>query len=319
MRTYSVIVIGLGGMGQQMLADLEKHQRFSVVAAWDPAQSARAQVRELHPQINVVDSLKKAFLTPTDVVYIASPPSSHVDYVNKAREKGLAVFCEKPLGIDLAKSAVLVDEIEKSGIANAVNFNFARSSATDETIRRFEAGTLGKISYITMMLHLSQWPREFQVNAEWLKYRQQGGFTREVISHWLYFCRRLLGEGQLLEAAVNFPQGNQLAETWVSARLQFASIPVFLSAAVGGMGPVGMEFTLWGEKQSCRLTSAGTLSVSEGGDWITVVGSKGLSEKDRLARIDNFIALLEGQENTVASIRDAFEVQQLVESILASG
>ena len=244
MQTYHVIVIGLGGMGQQMLADLEKHQQFKVTAAWDLAKSARDRVQKLHPQVNVVDNLERALLAKTDVIYIASPPSSHVDYVHIAIERGKAVFCEKPLGIDLAKSAALVDRIHKSGIANAVNFNHARSSAADETIRRIQAGQVGNISHVTMALHLVRWPRPFQVNAEWLKYKIEGGFTREVISHWLYFCRRLLGEGKLLEASVNFPQTNELAETDVFARLKFGSIPVFVTAAVGGVGPVGMEFTL---------------------------------------------------------------------------
>ena len=317
-QTYFVIVIGLGGMGQQMIADLETHPQFTIAAAWDRDRSARERVKQLHPQVPVLNTLEEASLKQSDVVYIATPPNSHVDYVHKAIDMGKAVFCEKPLGIDLAKSAALVARVVKSGVANAVNFNHASSLATDETIRRLRAGQLGNISHVTMMLHLAQWPRPFQVNAEWLKYRLEGGFTREVISHWLYFCRRLFGPGQLLESFVNFPGQNQLAETAVFARLEFASIPVFLNAAVGGIGPVGMEFTLWAEKTSCRLTSSGTLSISQGDDWITVVAKEDASLKDPIARIDNFISLLEGRENTVATIQDAFEIQKLIEAILAN-
>ncbi len=215
MQIYNIIIIGLGGMGQQMLDDLNNHQQFNVIGAFDPAQVARDRVQQLHPTLTLIDRLTPAFIAQTDIIYIASPPDSHVDYVHLAIDHNKAIFCEKPLGIDLDKIAALVDRLHKTQIINAVNFNHTFSFCTNETLKRIQAGLVGQISHITMNLHLDRWPRPFQVNADWLKYRHQGGFTREVISHWLYFCRRLFGDGQLLDAYVNFPAHEYLAETFL--------------------------------------------------------------------------------------------------------
>ncbi len=45
---------------------------------------------------------------------------------------------------------------------------------------------LGPVAGINIDLHVSQWPRAFQVSAGWLKGRKQGGDCREVFSHWIY-------------------------------------------------------------------------------------------------------------------------------------
>ena len=63
------------------------------------------------------------------------------------------------------------------------------------------------------------WPRPWQQDAAaWLDARGEGGFTREVVSHFLFLTRRLLGPLALVEAAVSYPPGDA-AETSIRARL----------------------------------------------------------------------------------------------------
>ncbi|MCH8809412.1 MAG: Gfo/Idh/MocA family oxidoreductase, partial [Proteobacteria bacterium] len=57
-----------------------------------------------------------------EVVYIACPPAAHKEYALAAIEAGKTVFCEKPLGVDVAESRALVARVEESGTPNAVNF-----------------------------------------------------------------------------------------------------------------------------------------------------------------------------------------------------
>ena len=42
MQKIQVGIIGLGGIGRQFLAEMQAHDRFTVVVAWDPSQTARA-------------------------------------------------------------------------------------------------------------------------------------------------------------------------------------------------------------------------------------------------------------------------------------
>ena len=205
--THTVSVIGLGVMGQRMLGSMAANRQFSVLSAWDPDPGARDHTRELYPQISIADSPAHAIETDdTGVVYIACPPVWHKEYAVAAMQTGKAVYCEKPLGVDVAQSRELVEQARDAGVVNIVNFSLASAAAVGEVEKRLAAGALGDCLGIDVRVHFSQWPREWQVDATaWLSYREQGGFTREVLSHWVYLTQRLFGRAQLCHAAARFP------------------------------------------------------------------------------------------------------------------
>lgn len=63
----------------------------------------------------------------SDAVYVCTWTSEHEQLVRMAAEAGVAVFCEKPLGIDLASAKRMVDLVEASGVVNQVGLILRRS------------------------------------------------------------------------------------------------------------------------------------------------------------------------------------------------
>ncbi len=177
-------------------------------------------------------------------------------------------------------------------------------------------GTLGDVAHVDMRLHLPAWPRDFQQTAKWLRYRDQGGFTREVISHWVFLSQCLFGPGRVRFAHVHFPDDERLAEDRLVAALDFNGVPTLISAAVGGRGPVGMEYTLWGSSRSLRLTSGGGMLECDDGAWRACFVEESAGPSDRQRSLDNLAALLDGAPNTAAGIKDALAVQEVIEAIL---
>jgi predicted homoserine dehydrogenase-like protein len=53
MDPFNVGIIGLGGMGQMMLSDMLKHDRFVVSVVWDPNSNACKAVRTYHPDLHI--------------------------------------------------------------------------------------------------------------------------------------------------------------------------------------------------------------------------------------------------------------------------
>jgi len=75
--------------------------------------------------------------------------------------------------------------------------------------------------------------------------------TREVISHFLFFAKRVLGSLSLVSAHTTYPDDSLLCE----ARLIYAKgQPVSILATVGGTQPDRQEFTVKGTKASRRVT-----------------------------------------------------------------
>jgi hypothetical protein len=113
------------------------------------------------------------------------------------------------------------------------------------------------------------------------------------------------------------PPDGVSAETCLTAELDFGGVPLFIKAACGGAGPVGTEYTIWGEKQSFRLHSGGRLSTACNGTWQEeFAGLADLDHEDRKRTLDGVAACLAGEPITMPRVADALAVQELIEEIL---
>jgi predicted dehydrogenase len=68
-------------------------------------------------------------LAGCDAVYVCTWTSEHPRLVAAAAERGLAVFCEKPLAIDLEAVRSMADTVERAGVVNQVGLVLRHSPA----------------------------------------------------------------------------------------------------------------------------------------------------------------------------------------------
>jgi predicted dehydrogenase len=317
---FKVGIIGLGGMGKKMLSDMSRHQMFSVVTVWDPDNQKLATIEandtNLHRATSANDLI---FNNKIDLLYIASPPHHHREYLNSAIKAKTAVFCEKPLGVNISESKLLVAQIKNASLLNIMNFNHGNALSSSHVEKKVNSGQIGNVIGVDIFVHLNDWPREFQKTATWLSHREQGGFTREILSHWLYLTRRLFGAGFIINAHVTFPNDGISSETHLTALLDFGGVPVLIHATSGSVGPVGTEYTVWGSQESYRLRSGGGISVSDGREWVKEFSDIENSEVvDSKRSLDGVVSRLKGEDINMPNVEDGLAVQILVENLLAS-
>ena len=129
-----------------------------------------------------------------DCVHIASPPSFHLAQLDEACAAGVAVLCEKPLSTDVPAETELVTKLAQAEARTAVNFPFASSFAVEHIDSWRRNNVIGEPDRIDIEIAFHQWPRPWQMDAaRWLAQRSEGGFTREVISHFLFLTARQAG------------------------------------------------------------------------------------------------------------------------------
>ena len=316
-----IAFIGLGIMGHRMLTNMIAHGGFTLVGGWDPSAAAVAKTRAAFPDLAVAETPGAIVEDPrTHVVYIACPPGAHKAHALAAVGAGKAVFCEKPLGVDLVESRDLVAQVEAAGAKNAVNFPFAEAQAVNAILAAQKSGGLGRPVAADVRLHFARWPRDWQAGAAWLAEREEGGYVREVFSHFAYLIHRLLGPARLVRASLRYPADPKACETHVLALFDCAGVPVTLAGGSGGTGPDRVEFTLWGEKTSYRLWDWNRLKSSDGTAWRDELTHIADPRQDGYRRmLENLLAFLEGRPNTMPSFREALAVQELVEAVLAEG
>ena len=269
---HTIGVIGLGIMGRRMLNNMSAHGGFDVVAAWDPDPDACAMTRDTYPDIRIAGDADEVIGDArVRVVYIASPPATHVEYALAAIDRGKGVYSEKPLAVDLRQSEELVRRAEQAGVINTVNFSFAGKAASETISEALHAGRVGNVSSVDIRLHFCRWPRDWQAGATWLARREQGGFVREVLSHYVYLTERLFGRIRVCHASVRYPQDGVSAETQVLADLDCKGIAISVAGGIGGVGPDRVEYTVWGTQTSYRLYDWNRLQSSTGEGWIEYV------------------------------------------------
>ncbi|MDJ0949166.1 MAG: Gfo/Idh/MocA family oxidoreductase [Alphaproteobacteria bacterium] len=320
MSSYGVAIIGLGAVGRRFLSLMTAHPRFHVAGAWDPDADACAGAQSAAPELRIGADAAAVMAAPeTDLVYVACPPLHHRAHVLAALAAGKAVFCEKPLGIDVEESRALVASVDVSGLPAAVNFVYGSAPAGVELGNRLRAGALGNVTGVELRLHFAQWPRPWQASAAaWLSRRAQGGFVREVVSHFLFLSHRLIGPARIERAALRYPsRSGEMAETHILARLDCDGVPVGILGQAGGVGPDIVEFTVWGDEGSCRVRDWYRLDESHDTAWTEVaLGAENPAEAAYLRQLDNLAALLDGEAHSMPSFAEALAVQEVIEALL---
>jgi predicted dehydrogenase len=250
-----------------------------------------------------------------DLVYVATPPATHASHVRAAQHAGWKVFCEKPLGVDLEDSQQLVHESQ--GFFQAVNFVYSGAPNALEVERALGQGELGNVSGASIHLQFSQWPRAFQGHAGWLAGREQGGFMREVGSHFLYLCQRLFGPLALHGAPIVI-EGQQ-SEDYVSAVWYAGEQYISLEGRVGGMGSDRAQMTILGDRKSLRIDHwYGLYQTTEDG-WAPLFDEQQSQPRTAYANQLNLLSqqLIDGKKR-LADFSEALHVQRLVEEVLQS-
>ncbi|MEV0644046.1 Gfo/Idh/MocA family oxidoreductase [Phytomonospora sp. NPDC050363] len=311
-RKIRLGVIGLGAMGGHVLASARDHADLTVTAAADLDPATVDRHRATDPGVVfTTDPAAVVASDDVDAVYIATPPAFHAELAVAALRRGLAVFCEKPLAISEADGRAMLAAAEEAGVACAVNFALSDRAAVLEIERALGAGEAGDVVGVDVRLRFPAWPRDFQADARWLDGRAQGGFVREVFSHFAYLTDRLLGPIEPVAVSLDYAEG--AAETAARGHLVAGGVPVHLSAFSGLAGPETYEWVLWGSRRSYMLQGWSRLLVSEGGDWepVALTGEPG-GEPTRLAAFAR--AVRGGGHVNLADFDAGRRVQRVVEA-----
>lgn len=310
-------VIGLGIMGRRMVEHMEIHPNFDLVSMWDPDPAACTLSANLAPHAVVADSAQAA-IDAADLVYLACPPKPRKAYALMAASVGKAVFLEKPLGVNIAESRDMVEQLARSGVPTAVNFTQAAGDALTHVSEAARNGALGDLAGADIVVTYAAWPRQWQVGADWLRFSAEGGMTREVISHFLFFSERILGPLHVVWSQANYPKEPDLCETHVAARLETESgVPVTIMASVGGAQPDRQELTIKGALTSRRISDFYRDATSDGGPFVAAAQDPQDPRASSLkAQLDDLVLLCEGKPNRLATLKEALRVQILVEGIL---
>ena len=184
-------IIGCGIMGRRMLEHMSKHKGYDPVEVWDPNPEACKEAQKIVSKTNIAQDAQAA-IQAANLVYLTCPPAPR-KAVALSAAVGKSIFLEKPLVVNIEDSEDLVQKLTSYGVPTAMKFTQAAEAALNDASQAAQNGTLGYLIGADIIVTYKAWPRAWQEAADWLRFRAEGGMTREVISHFLFFFRAHLG------------------------------------------------------------------------------------------------------------------------------
>jgi myo-inositol 2-dehydrogenase/D-chiro-inositol 1-dehydrogenase len=159
-----------------------------------------------------------------DAVWVCTPTSAHRGAVDEALAAGRAVFCEKPLDVDLARATALVEAVGVSGVAGQSGLVLRSAPVFLELRDLVQSGTLGA-PMAAVFRDDQYFPIRGTYASQWRADASQagGGCLIEHSIHDLDILRFCFGDVDSVVARTANHAGHEGIEDLAAVTLSFAS------------------------------------------------------------------------------------------------
>jgi predicted dehydrogenase len=208
-----------------------------------------------------------------EAVFIGTPPHWHALQFIAACEKGLDIYCEKPLAYDIREGMAMVAAAKKAGNIVQIGFQRRQSGAFRKSKEMIESGRIGKVHQINSQINYIPVPDDTAIQAppasldwdEWcgpapkLDYRPSIGHKSWRLEkeygnghlvdwgiHHIDIIRVIMNEGMPVEfsssGGLNVLKDRITTPDTLFAWMKFNNAPVMWQHRLWGSGDASAEF-----------------------------------------------------------------------------
>ena len=160
-------------------------------------------------------------------VVIGSSTDTHADLIMRAAEAGKAIFCEKPVDLDLSRARKCADAVKRAGVTCLIGFQRRYDPTFAALKQRLDAGEIGSPE---MLIQTSRDPGAPPV--EYIKV--SGGIFKDMLIHDFDIFRWILGD----EAATVYATGSCLTDLAIERAGDIDSTAVTIRTRKGRLAQI---------------------------------------------------------------------------------
>jgi myo-inositol 2-dehydrogenase/D-chiro-inositol 1-dehydrogenase len=218
---HDVALIGAGRIGRIHASNVAAQARLRLRFVVDPVPKAAAQIAS-EAGAEAVD-LDRVFQDPAIAgVIVASSTDTHLDLCLRAVAAGKAIFCEKPIDLDLARARSAAERLGAPGARLFMGFNRRFDPSFRDLQSRIQSGEMGRLETLHIISHDPAPPPIDYV-------RVSGGLFRDMSIHDFDMARWLLGE----EPTEVYAAGAVLVDPAIGAAGDIDTAKILLRTASG--------------------------------------------------------------------------------------
>ncbi|QFU87158.1 Gfo/Idh/MocA family protein [Amycolatopsis sp. YIM 10] len=259
--------VGAGGVAARHADTLASFDDVELVAVTD-VDDGRARTFAEQRGMRAVGDLDQLIDTGVHAVYVCVPPFSHGPAEKAVAAAGLAVFVEKPIGLDCDETERTARLLDESGVVTSVGYHWRYS---DGVTRAREA-----VRDTPVRLAVGAWLDKLPPVRWWARRAQSGGQVIEQAVHVLDLARLMVGEVTQVHA-----MGDGQPPAAPEADVDGATV-VNLRFASGAVGTLAATCLLGWKHRAGLEVYAADLAVSITEDAVRVAGRSGDSDVRRL-------------------------------------
>jgi predicted dehydrogenase len=150
--------LGVGWIGRNRMEALGDAGLARVAAVADPQAEALDAAVAAAPDAARAGSLEELLEHDLDGVVIATPSALHAEQATAALERGVAVFCQKPLARDAAETRRVLDAARAADRLLGVDLSYRQVEALRAARRAVADGAIGPLHTIDLTFHNAYGP-----------------------------------------------------------------------------------------------------------------------------------------------------------------
>ena len=148
--------LGVGWIGRHRMEAIAKDGAGEIACVADPVADAARDASGAVGCSRVAGSLDELLDAGVDAVVIATPSALHAEQSIRALERGVAVFCQKPLGRDATETRRVVDAARAANRLLGVDLSYRHTAAVRAMRERLPE--LGRVHAVDLVFHNAYGP-----------------------------------------------------------------------------------------------------------------------------------------------------------------
>lgn len=183
--------LGVGWIGRQRMEAAKQSGVAEIGAVADVNAETAAAAAAGVGCSEVCTNLNELLACPLDGVVVATPTALHANQAAQVLERGLPVFCQKPLGLTARECRQLVEQARRVGVALGADMSYRYTSAVQAGLVALRSGAIGQPHAAELVFHNAYGPDKAWANDVELA---GGGALIDLGCHLLDLARAFMGE-----------------------------------------------------------------------------------------------------------------------------
>lgn len=150
--------LGVGWIGRHRMEAIARSGQVEIAAIAEPARHVAEQALPLAPDAHLMTSLDELLQADLDGIVIATPSALHAEQCIAALERGMAVFCQKPLARTAQETRLVVDAARAADRLLGVDLSYRYTEGAQRMRELVASGRLGHVYAANLVFHNAYGP-----------------------------------------------------------------------------------------------------------------------------------------------------------------